>query len=150
MIRRPPRSTLFPYTTLFRSRGAQSLHPGGAGLQRDGALLPRESHGEDVRFPGEAELHGRQRAADRDRPDGQLRHLAPRGAGRAGPCRGVPGTTRDEMTAGSSRARARAGLALALLLGAQSLPSGAQGLQSIPKLTARVTDLTATLTAAPQ
>src|SRR3712207_8731367 len=23
MIRRPPRSTLFPYTTLFRSRGAQ-------------------------------------------------------------------------------------------------------------------------------
>src|SRR2546426_6247813 len=26
MIRRPPRSTLFPYTTLFRSRPA--LHPG--------------------------------------------------------------------------------------------------------------------------
>src|SRR2546425_9371691 len=27
MIRRPPRSTLFPYTTLFRSRaGSQSLH----------------------------------------------------------------------------------------------------------------------------
>src|SRR5687768_18337489 len=24
MIRRPPRSTLFPYTTLFRSRGARS------------------------------------------------------------------------------------------------------------------------------
>src|SRR3712207_7770294 len=26
MIRRPPRSTLFPYTTLFRSRGAFELH----------------------------------------------------------------------------------------------------------------------------
>src|SRR2546426_8219033 len=25
MIRRPPRSTLFPYTTLFRSRGARKL-----------------------------------------------------------------------------------------------------------------------------
>src|SRR3712207_6924606 len=25
MIRRPPRSTLFPYTTLFRSEGADSL-----------------------------------------------------------------------------------------------------------------------------
>src|SRR3712207_7046255 len=25
MIRRPPRSTLFPYTTLFRSRAAKSL-----------------------------------------------------------------------------------------------------------------------------
>src|SRR3712207_7205406 len=31
MIRRPPRSTLFPYTTLFRSHGRQVLvarHPG--------------------------------------------------------------------------------------------------------------------------
>src|SRR3712207_7503728 len=26
MIRRPPRSTLFPYTTLFRSRRAEHLH----------------------------------------------------------------------------------------------------------------------------
>src|SRR5260370_22818069 len=29
MIRRPPRSTLFPYTTLFRSRLAQKLPTGG-------------------------------------------------------------------------------------------------------------------------
>src|SRR5438445_7396634 len=31
MIRRPPRSTLFPYTTLFRSRGRQhrTEHPAG-------------------------------------------------------------------------------------------------------------------------
>src|SRR2546428_8859099 len=27
MIRRPPRSTLFPYTTLFRSRTRQPQHP---------------------------------------------------------------------------------------------------------------------------
>ena len=66
------------------------------------------------------------------------------------------------MTAGSSRARPRAGLALPLLLGlglaaiaplasgAQSLPSAAHGLQPIPKLTARVTDLTGTLTAEQQ
>src|SRR3989304_9235961 len=27
MIRRPPRSTLFPYTTLFRSRGDQRRRP---------------------------------------------------------------------------------------------------------------------------
>src|SRR2546430_13695511 len=27
MIRRPPRSTLFPYTTLFRSAGAAREHP---------------------------------------------------------------------------------------------------------------------------
>src|SRR3712207_7419942 len=26
MIRRPPRSTLFPYTTLFRSKGAKPSH----------------------------------------------------------------------------------------------------------------------------
>src|SRR5256885_3827394 len=28
MIRRPPRSTLFPYTTLFRSRGDEEQEPG--------------------------------------------------------------------------------------------------------------------------
>src|SRR3712207_8830657 len=32
MIRRPPRSTLFPYTTLFRSQGGAA---GGADLDRD-------------------------------------------------------------------------------------------------------------------
>src|SRR2546422_1591179 len=34
MIRRPPRSTLFPYTTLFRSRNAQigrTVEPQGSG-----------------------------------------------------------------------------------------------------------------------
>src|SRR3712207_8057988 len=39
MIRRPPRSTLFPYTTLFRSRRA-ALAVGG-GLARQPDLLPR-------------------------------------------------------------------------------------------------------------
>src|SRR5689334_23575487 len=29
MIRRPPRSTLFPYTTLFRSPGSHVSHPDG-------------------------------------------------------------------------------------------------------------------------
>src|SRR3712207_7878147 len=33
MIRRPPRSTLFPYTTLFRS-GMLFLNPGSAGPRR--------------------------------------------------------------------------------------------------------------------
>src|SRR3712207_8897105 len=37
MIRRPPRSTLFPYTTLFRSDGVPSL--------------------EDAQLPAEAPLH---------------------------------------------------------------------------------------------
>src|SRR2546422_7267146 len=37
MIRRPPRSTLFPYTTLFRSLRAEPADPphrGGRGLRR--------------------------------------------------------------------------------------------------------------------
>src|SRR2546427_2116225 len=38
MIRRPPRSTLFPYTTLFRSRAADgdggSADPGGPSARR--------------------------------------------------------------------------------------------------------------------
>src|SRR5258708_33548445 len=34
MIRRPPRSTLFPYTTLFRSCCAWALHGSGIGATR--------------------------------------------------------------------------------------------------------------------
>src|SRR2546426_2605336 len=36
MIRRPPRSTLFPYTTLFRSRSRGSRAPERRGDVRDG------------------------------------------------------------------------------------------------------------------
>src|SRR2546421_12378815 len=47
MIRRPPRSTLFPYTTLFRSRlGAYpcKLRPGSRVAQVYGALEVSERH----------------------------------------------------------------------------------------------------------
>jgi uncharacterized protein len=59
------------------------------------------------------------------------------------------------MTAGASRARRRIGSALALLLAASlaalaQAPAAAQGLQPIPRLSARVTDLTGTLTAEQQ
>src|SRR2546427_3863874 len=37
MIRRPPRSTLFPYTTLFRS-GLPTLHPAAAAAARHAAF----------------------------------------------------------------------------------------------------------------
>src|SRR3712207_7661848 len=37
MIRQPPGSTLFPYTTLFRSGAMQALHPGAT----DAALRDR-------------------------------------------------------------------------------------------------------------
>src|SRR2546422_2523476 len=42
MIRRPPRSTLFPYTTLFRSEPSDAVRVGGAqalGCQANG-LIP--------------------------------------------------------------------------------------------------------------
>src|SRR5258708_29367079 len=45
MIRRPPRSTLFPYTTLFRSRRARAhrdRHDVGAHARRDERFLPVE------------------------------------------------------------------------------------------------------------
>src|SRR5258707_1999723 len=43
MIRRPPRSTLFPYTTLFRSLHGEDAHANSAGLFRIG--LPRKNEG---------------------------------------------------------------------------------------------------------
>src|SRR5256885_11903954 len=66
MIRRPPRSTLFPYTTLFRSRilrAPTALHPGGdpfvvvhdgqSGIFRRDAKekVQRAQLGEDVAEP---------------------------------------------------------------------------------------------------
>src|SRR2546428_8963050 len=48
MIRRPPRSTLFPYTTLFRSHGVPSP---AAPLHRRTPLLPHEEKGPLLR-PG--------------------------------------------------------------------------------------------------
>src|SRR3712207_6884066 len=50
MIRRPPRSTLFPYTTLFRSRRADPLRraaprPRAAGPGPDGLLGGRPARG---------------------------------------------------------------------------------------------------------
>src|SRR3712207_7663273 len=53
MIRRPPRSTLFPYTTLFRSRRhvAGTVHVGGQQRPLDGRLDLRA--GEALGGPGQ-------------------------------------------------------------------------------------------------
>ena len=42
-------------------RGTQPLHQGGAGIQRDGALLPQQSDRHDVRLQDQAEFHGGER-----------------------------------------------------------------------------------------
>src|SRR5256885_6336822 len=47
MIRRPPRSTLFPYTTLFRSQRARRTGGSGGGGARGGHLERRRSRGSD-------------------------------------------------------------------------------------------------------
>src|SRR2546422_5336616 len=54
MIRRPPRSTLFPYTTLFRSASAGGAiagpqHPAGGKRKEQ-----HEPHQDERRGPGEA------------------------------------------------------------------------------------------------
>src|SRR5256885_7032191 len=66
MIRRPPRSTLFPYTTLFRSRAHQPAadgpaHPGHAApAQRRSGVLRRAVRG------GQKRPQPRQRAQARE------------------------------------------------------------------------------------
>src|SRR3712207_7273969 len=63
MIRRPPRSTLFPYTTLFRSEGGLD-HGGRHGVDPD----PR---GElERQLPGEVDEGGLAGAVDADRRRG--------------------------------------------------------------------------------
>src|SRR3712207_3501073 len=55
MIRRPPRSTLFPYTTLFRSGQQVEVDPAQAGLVGAGGMAPavlRAPQGAPARRPG--------------------------------------------------------------------------------------------------
>src|SRR3712207_7072299 len=49
MIRRPPRSTLFPYTTLFRSPLASSYAPSLSRSHTCEAIVPSGSLAEDVK-----------------------------------------------------------------------------------------------------
>src|SRR3712207_8680717 len=65
MIRRPPRSTLFPYTTLFRSR----RHP-----PQVAEAHHKTSHGEGVRQHGPEALLARR---GRQLPRGSLGRLFP-------------------------------------------------------------------------
>src|SRR2546426_5962485 len=54
MIRRPPRSTLFPYTTLFRSlrlHEVEEQHPGERGEREGVALGPAAGRRQAVRQP---------------------------------------------------------------------------------------------------
>src|SRR5260370_28803336 len=61
MIRRPPRSTLFPYTTLFRSHALdrQHLHDGG-----DGADEPERGAGAEQQWDDPGLLFGELRSEE--------------------------------------------------------------------------------------
>src|SRR5687768_18027840 len=75
MIRRPPRSTLFPYTTLFRSRGA------GRAAERGGSSRYARGPAWGVpagRSSGGAVLHGKLRLPGRQRSEEHTSELQSR------------------------------------------------------------------------
>src|SRR3712207_7595388 len=62
MIRRPPRSTLFPYTTLFRSMGlgvTLALPTVSLGVTRERAGAEEAQHGERREGQRDQSSHGR-------------------------------------------------------------------------------------------
>src|SRR3712207_7932313 len=73
MMRRPPRSTLFPYTTLFRSRG-RGRHPPACGVRATGDGAVVHPHGRAPRLRGDdgAEPPARPRAGGGDRKSTRL------------------------------------------------------------------------------
>src|SRR3989449_6418472 len=84
MIRRPPRSTLFPYTTLFRSRGAER---GGVERGRRQAAEVAHATAQERRLrpvgsvspgPAEAEAGGGRPPPPRPPPAGGPPHAPPR------------------------------------------------------------------------
>src|SRR5690242_21470142 len=60
MIRRPPRSTLFPYTTLFRSRRtgrSAAGHRGGRRQRADGGRVQEAGEGRSEEHTSELQSH---------------------------------------------------------------------------------------------
>src|SRR5687768_18068827 len=78
MIRRPPRSTLFPYTTLFRSRLQLCQWKQHVALERD-PLVPAERHLDAVvgRALGNQRLR-REQGVDRERSEEHTSELQSR------------------------------------------------------------------------
>src|SRR5690554_7334188 len=72
MIRRPPRSTLFPYTTLFRSAGARASLGGRDGVGVEGvrrcgrpcAGRPRDQSGARARGVQEGRLRSEEHTSE--------------------------------------------------------------------------------------
>src|SRR5688500_19597238 len=68
-IRPPPRSTLFPYTTLFRSRAARAVQLASARVAPDRAvadrLVPRAARRPQARGPGRGHPDRLARGAER-------------------------------------------------------------------------------------
>src|SRR2546430_7422187 len=111
MIRRPPRSTLFPYTTLFRSEdsegdsGSAARRPTGAGgrirvprrRQRQGRAAQRRR---DI-LGCRGVAHRRRVAGGRSRDRGWRAERRPRGAGQGG---GLPAARRQRREGSMSNA----------------------------------------------
>src|SRR5258708_21304587 len=72
MIRRPPRSTLFPYTTLFRSPGLGQDHARGRVSGRAGAQSGEVSAGRRDRQARRRGGAGRPEQTDEDRKSTRL------------------------------------------------------------------------------
>src|SRR2546427_6582472 len=73
MIRRPPRSTLFPYTTLFRSHGPNGEHLDGPATQVQGSSAPRlETRSESFEMVGRLSVSEFSMFINRDRKSTRL------------------------------------------------------------------------------
>src|SRR5687767_15704935 len=72
MIRRPPRSTLFPYTTLFRSRSIPFAGSSRAAVTTRGSLRLAETPGE----PSRTRRAARDRSSRSEEHTSELQSLA--------------------------------------------------------------------------
>src|SRR2546426_8276957 len=68
MIRRPPRSTLFPYTTLFRSSGIETIV-----AIHSAHFIPRRAIGEAHKVPGTHARFSSPRSTTKPKPSASTR-----------------------------------------------------------------------------
>src|SRR5256886_4069839 len=96
MIRRPPRSTLFPYTTLFRSerRVDEPAHRGNVGVLERGAEGRSEEHTSELQSQSNLVCRLLLEKKKENRNDTACGRWPPRGTSRHAAAHGPPASSR--------------------------------------------------------
>src|SRR3712207_1938063 len=129
MIRRPPRSTLFPYTTLFRSPSKTLIRPGD--VLAEARRVPGAAAGVQGTPDATAAFAWRDEMTSRWDDSGQLPWLDGKGITLVRGLRRLPGERGVEVETTTGRRQLQASRAVVLAVGAAAAIPPVEGLREV-------------------